>query len=93
LHDELERYVAAGLTAQQALMTATVNPGRFLKRNDLDGRVSVGRRADLVLLDANPLKDIRATRRINAVIANGRLFDRDALEKLLRDVESKAARE
>jgi imidazolonepropionase-like amidohydrolase len=93
LHDELERYVAAGLTAQQALMTATVNPGRFLKRNDLDGRVSVGRRADLVLLDANPLKDIRATRRINAVIANGRLFDRDALDKLLRDVESTAARE
>jgi imidazolonepropionase-like amidohydrolase len=93
LHDELERYVAAGLTPQQALMTATVNPGRFLMRKDLDGRVSSGRSADLVLLDANPLDDIRATRRINAVIANGRLFDRDALDKLLRDVESKAARE
>jgi imidazolonepropionase-like amidohydrolase len=93
LHDELERYVAAGLTPQQALMTATVNPGRFLMRKDLDGRVSYGRRADLVLLDANPLEDIRATRRINAVIANGRLFDRDALDKLLREAESKAARE
>jgi imidazolonepropionase-like amidohydrolase len=93
LHDELERYVAAGLTPQQALMTATVNPGRFLKRDDLDGRVSSGQLADLVLLDANPLDDVRATRRINAVIANGRLFDRHALDKLLRDVESKAARE
>jgi imidazolonepropionase-like amidohydrolase len=93
LHDELARYVAAGITPQQALMTATVNPARFLKRADLNGRVSSGQRADLVLLDANPLEDIRATRRINAVIANGRLFDRDALDKLLREVESKAVRE
>lgn len=93
LHDELARYVQAGLTPQQALMTATANPGRFLGRRDLDGRVGPGQRADLLLLDANPLEDIRATRRINAVIANGRLFDRAALNKLLQDVESKAARE
>jgi len=92
LLDELERYVAAGLTPRHALLTATVNPGRFLKRTDLDGRISVRRKADLVVLDANPLQDIRATRAIHAVIANGRLFDRDALDALLRDVQGRAQR-
>lgn len=92
LHDELARYVEAGLSPQQALLTATVNPGRFLKRSDLAGRVGIRQRADLVLLDANPLQDITATRRIHAVIANGRLFDRTALDDLQRDVEERAAR-
>jgi len=92
LHDELTRYVEAGLTPQQALLTATVNPGRFLARRDLAGRVSIRQRADLVLLDGNPLEDIGAIRRIHAVVANGRLFDSAALDALLRDVEERAAR-
>jgi imidazolonepropionase-like amidohydrolase len=92
IHDELARYVAAGLTPQQALLTATVNPGRFMKRRDLDGRVAWRQRADLVLLDANPLQDISATRRINAVVANGRLYDRAALNTMRRDIEAKAAK-
>jgi imidazolonepropionase-like amidohydrolase len=92
LHDELQRYVQAGLTPQQALMTATVNPGRFLKRRDLAGRVSIRQIADLVLLDANPLVDIRATRRIHAVIANGRLYDRAALDALRVDLEHRSAK-
>ena len=92
LHDELQRYVKAGLTPRQALKSATANPGRFLKRNDLAGRVGVQQKADLVLLDANPLADIAATRRIHAVIANGRLFDRVALDALQRDVERRAAK-
>jgi imidazolonepropionase-like amidohydrolase len=92
LHDELGRYVEAGLTAQQALKTATVNPGRFLKRSDLTGRVGVRQKADLVLLDANPLADIAATRRIHAVVANGRLFDRAELNAIRRDLEAKAAK-
>jgi Amidohydrolase family len=92
LHDELQRYVEAGLTAQQALVTSVVNPGRFLKRRDLAGRVGVGQKADLVLLDANPLIDITATRSINAVVANGRLFDRLALDALRHDLEQRAAK-
>jgi imidazolonepropionase-like amidohydrolase len=92
LHDELARYVAAGLTPRQALLTATVNPGRFLGRPDLLGRVAVGQKADLVLLDADPLADIAATRRIRAVVADGRLFDREALDALRREVEERAAR-
>jgi len=92
LYDELARYVDAGLTPQQALLTATVNPGRFLARRDLAGRVGIRQRADLVLLDANPLEDIRAIRGIHAVVANGRLFNREALDALLRDVQDRAHR-
>lgn len=92
LHDELARYVQAGLTPRQALLTATVNPGRFLGRRDLSGGVTWRRMADLVLLDANPLEDIAATRRIHAVVANGRLFDRAALDALQHDIDERAAR-
>ncbi len=92
LHDELQRYVDTGLTPQQALKTATVNPGRFLKRSDLAGRVGIRQKADVVLLDANPLEDIKAIRRIHAVVANGRLFDRAALDALRRDLEARAAK-
>jgi imidazolonepropionase-like amidohydrolase len=92
LHDELARYVQAGLTPQQALMTATVNPGRFLGRKDLSGRITRGGLADLVLLDANPLDDIASIRRIHAVVANGRLYDRNALDDLERDLRARASR-
>ncbi len=92
LHDELARYVQAGLTPRQALMTATLNPGRFLGRQDLSGGVAARRTADLLLLDANPLEDIAATRRIHAVIANGRLVDRAALDALQSDILARAAR-
>jgi imidazolonepropionase-like amidohydrolase len=92
LHDELQRYVQAGLTPQQALLTATVNPGRWLKRSDLAGRVGIRQKADLVLLDANPLDDIVATRCIHAVVANGRLYDRPTLDALQKSLEAKAAR-
>ena len=92
LHDELARYVQAGLTPQQALMTATLNPGRYLKQRGLAARITWGQKADLVLLDANPLDDIAATRRIHAVVANGRMFDRAALDAMLADLKERAAR-
>ncbi|MGL5002719.1 MAG: amidohydrolase family protein, partial [Casimicrobium sp.] len=91
LHDELARYVEAGLTPQQALMTATANPARFLNPSNTRDLISRGQRADLVLLDENPLKNISATRRIHAVIARGRLFDRIALDEMLQTVQEKAA--
>lgn len=87
LHDELELLVEAGLTPLEALQAATINPARFLGRTDDLGTVEEGRLADLVLLEANPLEDIANTRRIRAVVANGRYFDRDALDAMLAEVE------
>jgi imidazolonepropionase-like amidohydrolase len=89
LHDELEWFTRAGLTPAEALRTATINPARYLGREAGQGSVAEGRAADLVLLDANPLEDIRNTRRISAVILRGRLFDRAALDQLL--AQSRAA--
>ena len=88
LHDELALLVQSGLTPLEALRTATYNPAEYLGALDSLGTVSQGKIADLVLLDADPLSDIRNTRRISAVIANGRVFDAAALAGLLTHVET-----
>ena len=86
LHVELERLVEAGLTPLEALQTATLNPARVLELTESSGSVGPGKFADLVLLDANPLEDIRNTQKIHAVVANGRLFRRADLDHLLVEV-------
>ncbi|KNG91853.1 amidohydrolase family protein [Pseudaestuariivita atlantica] len=86
LLDELDIYVAAGLTPREALFTAVVAPPRFFGLQDQDGTISVGRRADLVLLDANPLENLAVLRRPQAVIAGGALLDRETLDKIEADL-------
>jgi imidazolonepropionase-like amidohydrolase len=88
LHEELELLVRSGLSPLEALRTATSNPAEYLTASDSLGTITKGKVADMVLLDANPLVDIRNTRRISAVIANGRLFDSTALARLLSQVQS-----
>jgi imidazolonepropionase-like amidohydrolase len=90
LHEELQRFVAAGFTPLEALQTATLNPARFLGLESMLGTVERGKIADLVLLDANPLDDIRNTQKIAGVLANGRYFSRADLDKMLADVEKAA---
>jgi len=70
------------------LRTATYNPADFLGALDSLGTIARGKIADLDLLDANPLTDIRNTRRISAVVANGRVYDRTALNALLNHVQT-----
>lgn len=82
LLDELDLYVSIGLTPREALYTATVAPPRFFGLADQDGAIAPGRRADLVLLDADPLKGLATLRRPQAVIAGGRVLDRAALDVL-----------
>jgi hypothetical protein len=91
LHEELEIFVQAGLTPLEALQTATLNPARFLGRMQDLGTIATGKLADLVVLDADPLADIGNTRRIAAVVADGRYLDRGALDTLLQQVERHAA--
>lgn len=90
LHSELELLVRAGLSPMQALQSATLNAGKYLGLAD-SGTIENGKRADLVLLDANPLEDIRNTRKIRSVVLAGRYFSRADLDRLLRDVEEAAA--
>jgi len=83
LHEELSLLVQGGLTPMEALRTATLEPAEYLGLADSLGTVAPGRLADLILLDADPLADIRNTRRIAAVVADGRLIDSAARTRLL----------
>ena len=86
LHEELQRFVAAGFTPMQALQTATLNPAKFLGMADQLGTIEKGKLADLVLLDANPLDNIRNTQKIAAIIVSGRYLSRADLDKMLAGV-------
>jgi hypothetical protein len=91
LHDELEELVKAGLSPAEALQTATLNPARFFGVDADYGSISVGKKADLVVLAANPLQDIQHTRRIEVVLFDGRLYDRSHLDRLIQSVENAAS--
>jgi hypothetical protein len=83
LHDELEWFTKAGFTPLEALQTATINPSRFLGREASQGTVDTGKRADLVLLDADPTLDIRNITRIEAVILRGNPIQKTALSQIV----------
>jgi hypothetical protein len=87
LHDELALLVESGLTPLAALRAATLNPALFLGRSADLGTISVGKRASLVLLDADPLANIHNTTRIRAVWQEGRYFDRAALDQMLENAK------
>ncbi|OXA82028.1 Imidazolonepropionase [Flavobacterium aquidurense] len=89
LHDELELLVKAGLTNQEALASATRLPALWLGIEDKTGTIEVGKYADLILLDANPLDDISNTRMISGVFVNGQWIDKKVLDKMLLTLEKK----
>lgn len=91
LHEELALLVESGQTAREALKSATLAPAEFLGSAAATGSVAVGKRADLVLLDADPIKDIRNTRRISAVLLDGRLLRRAELDAMLDEAASPQA--
>ena len=76
LHDELELMVAAGVAPLAALQSATSEPARAFGLRATVGAIAPGQAADLVVLDGDPLADIRNTRRIHAVVLNGRWMAR-----------------
>lgn len=89
LHDELALFVEAGFTPMEALQATTRDPAQFLGLKD-SGIIAVGNRADLVLLTADPLADIHNISKIDAVIRDGRLYDRRKLDEFLSTAEKRA---
>ena len=83
LHTELEQYVEVGMTPLEALHSATVKPAEFFGLENEMGQIKVGAIADAVLLSANPLEDMTATRSVEAVINRGVLLTRDQLNALV----------
>lgn len=90
MHDELEHLVAAGLTPAAALRAATLDAAEYAGQGALAGSIEPGRRADLVLLSANPLEKIGNSRRIEAVFLGGRHYDRARLDNLLAFARAQA---
>lgn len=87
IHRELQYLVDAGLSPYEALLTGTVNPARFFGWSDLAGTIETGRNADIILLDANPLKDITAARRVHGVMLRGHWISRVKLDAMLEALE------
>jgi imidazolonepropionase-like amidohydrolase len=79
LHRELELYVEAGMRPLEAIQAATIVPARAMGLDHDVGTIEVGRRADLIVIDGDPLRSIREIRNVRAVIANGRMFETAAL--------------
>jgi imidazolonepropionase-like amidohydrolase len=84
LHRELELLTDAGLTPLEALRSATLEPAKYLDAQDSIGAVEQGKTADIVLLDADPLADIRNTRKIAAVVLAGKYLSRAKLAAMLQ---------
>jgi imidazolonepropionase-like amidohydrolase len=90
LHRELQQLSLAGLSNADVLRAATLSPAQYFGLEGQYGTVDTGKVADLVLLRANPLQDIRNTQQIEAVIFNGNYYDRAALDRISAHVEKQA---
>jgi hypothetical protein len=90
LHREMEMLVEAGLSPYEVLVTGTRNPSFYFNSQEETGSIEPGKRADLILLNANPLEDISNIREIEAVILKGKYFSRQALDEMLKGVEATA---
>lgn len=92
LHKELELINASGVSTYETLKTTTIHPARYLNTISQEGTVSVGKSANLVLLNKNPLDDIRNTQSIFGVFVKGKWLNTKAIEQLLKEVENSNAK-
>jgi imidazolonepropionase-like amidohydrolase len=90
VHDELELLVEAGLSPARALRAVTADSARFLGVDGERGTVTTGKAADMVVLDSNPLVDIRNTQKIHAIVTRGNLISSEMRQQILDGVEAYA---
>jgi hypothetical protein len=87
IHHELREFVNDGLTPYQALQTATINVAKYLRQSGEFGSIETGKRADMLLLSANPLADISNTQKITGVMVRGRWLDKTQLDQMMGRVQ------
>lgn len=83
LYRELELYVEAGLTPMQALTTATITPAQVMNRATTTGSLTIGKDADLILVDANPLENISNIRKVSLVVKEGKVYQPKKLHAMV----------
>jgi imidazolonepropionase-like amidohydrolase len=81
-HWEIWMFAQGGMTPLQALKTATINPAKTFGLDKHLGSISVGKLADLIVVDGDPLADIRVTDRVRYTMLNGRLFDAETMQQI-----------
>ncbi|WP_200975144.1 amidohydrolase family protein [Echinicola sp. 20G] len=89
LHQELELFQEAGLRPIEALQAATINGAKFMGKSNTMGSIEIGKQADLVILNSNPLEDISATQNIFGVVNDGLYYDRMSLNTILEKAKNK----
>ena len=82
LDRELELYVQAGFSPMEALQSATIVPATVMGINKISGSLEAGKRADLIIVDGNPLQNIRNIRNVNTVLKDGKIYDPKTLHHL-----------
>ena len=75
LDRELELYVDAGLTPMEAIQTATITPARVMNKESVSGSIEAGKQADIIIVDGDPLENIRDVRKVSTVIKDGNIYD------------------
>ena len=90
VHREMEQLVSAGLTPREAIAAATIVPAEYAQATAHYGEVSAGKVADLVILNSDPLSDIRNTKSIDTVVFNGSVYDHRAIEGIKHNVRKNA---
>ncbi|HEX8573571.1 MAG TPA: amidohydrolase family protein [Allosphingosinicella sp.] len=91
VHQELEEFVAVGMTPFQALRTSTTIPYEYLGEAKEAGTIEVGKRTDLLLVEANPLEDVSAASKLAGVVMRGRWIGREAIDRRMREIAGKSA--
>ena len=86
LHQELQELVAVGLTPYEALRTSTTIPYEYLGESKESGTIEIGKRTDLLLVDANPLQDVSAASKISGVMMRGRWIAKEEIDRRMREI-------
>ena len=86
LHKELEKFVESGLTPTEALQSSIINGATFFGVQDSIGTIEIGKKGDLLILNANPLQDIKNTSSIETVVHNGKSYSQKELQQLLKEI-------
>lgn len=89
VHREMKIMADAGLSPYEVLRTGTVNPARFLAEENVFGRVAEGLRADLILVEGNPLEDLANAGRIAGVVRHGRWYSREEIDQRLAEIAAR----
>ncbi len=89
IHEELELFTDSGLSNYEAIKTATIDVARCLNQQNSIGSIAVGKEANLILLNENPLKEIKNTKNISDVFLKGKRISNEEINELLSSIEKK----